>query len=217
MWSDQQREALLLLADVFVGQEQLRENLRIAITAARSRGEPLDHVVELPHEQERITRAALAVLVAIYRAEGTHDADLAAVAFFHHHIRYGDQRQATVVRSYRYTDVGQLSHEVIQFSDVAEELQRGAYVEATVRINYPALDIREADAIHVRTQQVFFDNLRSRQADARSFYAAAHVRHEDQVEVLLRQPAQGVLAVGRLLGRETVLELERQVVAGMTP
>jgi len=29
----------------FVGQEQIRDNLRIAITAARARGEPLDHVL----------------------------------------------------------------------------------------------------------------------------------------------------------------------------
>jgi len=29
----------------FIGQEQIRDNLRIAITAARARGEPLDHVL----------------------------------------------------------------------------------------------------------------------------------------------------------------------------
>src|SRR5690606_13795494 len=29
----------------FVGQEQIRDNLRIAITAARTSGEPLDHVL----------------------------------------------------------------------------------------------------------------------------------------------------------------------------
>ena len=31
--------------DEFVGQEQLRDNFRIAITAARARAEPLDHVL----------------------------------------------------------------------------------------------------------------------------------------------------------------------------
>ncbi|HEX7970487.1 MAG TPA: AAA family ATPase, partial [Stellaceae bacterium] len=34
-----------LTLDEFIGQSQLRENLRIFIAAARSRGEPLDHVL----------------------------------------------------------------------------------------------------------------------------------------------------------------------------
>src|SRR6202158_2190884 len=48
--------------DEYIGQDRIRENLQVAIAAARARGEPLDHV--LLHGPPGLGKSTLAQIVA---------------------------------------------------------------------------------------------------------------------------------------------------------
>src|SRR6184192_4730532 len=50
------------LLDEYIGQERVRENLQVAIAAARQRGEPLDHV--LLHGPPGLGKTTLAYVIA---------------------------------------------------------------------------------------------------------------------------------------------------------